>query len=188
MAERVVHFSDLTDQMITDPAQAVQIDVLQHPDLPEGEPRRLEATEEEVRQVGELSVSKAVIIEVTMPGEDQEPQRYVLTAANFGKLAVGRSMSDVLTQAKPIVPEKPSRSREPGRDYETLEFAGFPHRGTTSDEEARLVRENLDQVNANLAAAGKRLIDPQHPDHAKRYGFDGSRDAGQPPLEGGESS
>lgn len=178
MAERVVHFSDLTDQIIADPTQAVRIDVLQHPALPAGEPRRLEATAEEVQQLGDLSISDAVIIEATLPGEDQEPQRYVLTVAKFGKLAVGRSMPDVLAQAKPIVPETPRRTRRErtDRDYNST-HAGYPHRGKPSDEEALYVREHLEEVNAKLAADGFRLVDAEDPDHRRRYGFDGGREA-----------
>jgi hypothetical protein len=45
-------------------------------------------------------------------------------------------------------------------DYSSPEYAGTPHRGRVSPEEAAYVRANLDAVNARLAAAGMRTIDP----------------------------
>jgi len=180
MSERRVHESDLSGQLIVDEANLARVDVLQHPGLEA--PVRLDATPDELEQLGKLSID-AVIIEVTMPGEDQEPQRFVMTSANFGKLAVERSMADILAEATPIIEQPAKRQRgSKERDYNTLQWAGFPHRGTTSDEEARLVRENLPAINANLEKAEQRLIDPENPEHAARYGFDGSRDAAAPEL------
>jgi hypothetical protein len=58
------------------------------------------------------------------------------------------------------------------RDHNTLEWAGTPHKGKTSPEEARLVRENLEVINERLVAQGLRTIEPGNPEHARRYGFD----------------
>lgn len=173
MAERSVHESDLSGQLILDEASLARITVWQHPELEQ--PKVLDAAPEELERVGQLAI-EAVVFDVTMPGET-EPTRHVMTAANFGKLAVKRSMSDVLTNAAPIMPDKQRRVRSETKDYETLELAGQPHRGKVSDDEAHLVRENLEAVNERLRAAGQRVIDPENPDHRKRYGFDGSRES-----------
>jgi hypothetical protein len=99
----------------------------------------------------------------------------VLTTANFAKFATDKPMSEVLEGAERIS----TRRRVGGaavngemRDHNTLEWAGTPHKGKTSPEEARLVRENLEAVNERLTAQGHRTIDPANPEHGRRYGFD----------------
>lgn len=166
--------SDLSAEQI--PAdQRATLTVLEHPDLTE--PVRLEALTSEVEQLGELAM-QPVVIELQMPpsdGEEQEPQLFTLTPANFKKLSK-RPINEVLAGAERIkVRRGLGRSAVNGDriDYGTLEHAGTPHKGKISPEEAAFVRDNLDVVNERLAAADLRIINPVHPDHAKRYGFDG---------------
>lgn len=169
--ERTTHFSDISEQMITDPGQLAQMTVLEHPEI--DEPVKLEATPEELANLGKLAM-EPVICEVTMPGEE-EPTRYVFTPANFGKLAGTKPMKQVLADASPA--EIPKRRNGNGsgngdvHDHNTIEWAGTPHKGKTSPHEALLVREHLDEINARLAAAGHRAIDPANPDHVRRYGL-----------------
>ena len=169
MGEKVMRFSDLSGQLATDPEALASITVTDHPDL-EG-PVRIDAMPEELEQLSKLAI-KAVMLEVRMPDEE-EATRHVLTVANFGKLAVGRAMEDVLATAEPVVVKRRGGAGANGevRNHETLDWAGTPHKGKTSPTEAQLVRENLEAINERLAAQGYRTIDPNHPEHARRYGF-----------------
>lgn len=105
MGERIMHFSDLSGQMIENPEEIVGVVVTEHPDL-DG-PVRLEAMPQELVQLGKLSIA-GVGLEVTSP-DDEEPTRYLLTVSNFNKLATGRPMAEVLENAEPFVPPKAQR-------------------------------------------------------------------------------
>lgn len=169
MGEKVMRFSDLSGQLAPDPDALASITIVEHPDI-EG-PVRIDALPEELDALGKMTV-KAAILEVRMPDEE-EPTRYVVTTANFAKLATEKPMTEVLDSAERVS----ARRRGAGgngevRNHETLEWAGTPHKGKTSPEEARLVRENLAAINERLTAQGYRTIDPGNPEHARRYGFD----------------
>jgi len=160
--------------MITDPDDLVGVLITDHPEL--DEPRRFEAMPGELEQLGKLAIA-GVRLEVTVPG-DEEPTRYILTANNFNKLATKRPMEEVLADARPVAPPTPTRrshnktaNGEALRTFNSLENAGLPHQGKVSAEEARLVRENLEVVNANRATQKLTPIDPANPMDAKRYGF-----------------
>lgn len=170
MGEKAMRFSDLSGQLAPDPNILAVVTVVDHPDL-EG-PVRIDALPEELAQLGKFGLA-AVTLEVTMPGEE-EPTRHVLTTANFNKLATDRPMAEVLAEAEPVVVKRRGGSGNgngEARDHNTLEWAGTPHKGKTSPEEARLVRENLAAVNDRLIAQGLRPVDPTNPEHARRYGF-----------------
>ena len=63
-------------------------------------------------------------------------------------------------------------SREDRANYATIEHAGKPHKGKTTDAEKRLVREHLDEINERLAAQNLRTISLTDPDHVQRYGLE----------------
>ncbi|SRR5258708_1473217 len=171
MGEKVMRFSDLSGQLAPDPEALASITIVDHPELADG-PVRIEALPEELEQLGKFGI-RAVTLEVKLPGEE-EPTRHVLTTANFAKLATDKPMAEVLEGAARV-----STKRRMGgaalngemRDHNTLEWAGTPHKGKTSPDEARLVRENLEAINERLTAQGLRTIDPANPEHAKRYQF-----------------
>lgn len=172
--------SDFSAQAMPNQAESAQA-LVQHPELGD---RRLDLTLEEAARLGELAMKDPVTVTIKLPDvegqEPAEPLRYHLTPANFAKLATRATVEVVMEEAKPLVEYNPrpnTRATAPTRDYNSLEWAGQPHRGTISDDEARLVRENLTAVNERLAAAGKRLIDPENPEIAARYGFGGSQEA-----------
>jgi hypothetical protein len=175
MGEKAVRFSDLSGEMVDNPDELAQITVIDHPDVVDG-PVRIEARPEELETLGKMAI-KAVTLEVKLPDEE-EPTRHVLTTANFAKLATDKPMPEVLEGAERVVVKR-GRANGGGeaRNHETLDWAGTPHKGKTSPEEARLVRENLDAVNARLIAQGYRPVDPANPEHARRYGFDNSLDS-----------
>lgn len=178
MGEKAVRFSDLSGQMVENPDALAQITIVDHPDVVDG-PVRIEALPGELEALGKMAI-KAVTLEVKLPDEE-EPTRHVLTTANFAKLATDKPMAEVLEGAERVIFK---RSRGGGgaangepRDHNSLEWAGTPHKGKTSPEEARLVRENLEAVNVRLVAQGLRPVDPANPEHARRYGFTSVDDA-----------
>lgn len=168
MGQRVVNFSDLSGQQFEPGDQAVRLVVLEHPDL-ENAPAALEAFQSEVTPLLDGALDVAVV-ELHGLGDGQS-QRLVVEVETFNKLAGVEPMPALLKQAPRAT--KVGRTKPPaGRvDYTSLQHAGTPHRGAVTSEEAAVVREHLDQVNARLQAAGCRLIDPTNPEHARRYGF-----------------
>ncbi len=77
-------------------------------------------------------------------------------------MATDVPMAQLLRTAERVKPPKARRAAEK-IDYGTIEHAGRPHRGRVTEEEARLVRERLDEVNKRLADAGIRQVDPGRP-------------------------
>jgi len=57
-------------------------------------------------------------------------------------------------------------------NYATLEHAGKPHKGKTTDAEKRLVREHLDEINERLTAEGLRTVSLSDAEHVERYGLE----------------
>jgi len=181
LGTREIHFSDLSNKPILDDDEIIRLVVFEHPDL-DGGPVQLEATAPEVTAIDNAALT-VVICEMSMPG-DETPKRIVMEREAFDKLATDQPMAEVLKNATPMVPARRTAKAETngsGRiDYATLEHAGTPHKGRTTEPEARLVRENLETINARLTAAGQRTIDPADPKMRERYGFteqpDGSTD------------
>jgi hypothetical protein len=178
MAQRTIHFSDLSSQPILDDADVVRVVVIDHPVL-DGGAVEFEAAAGELTDIGKDALDVAVIELHTAAG--QPPRRVVLDAATFDKLAVDQPMDELLNSATPIRPngraERAPASRAADRvNYATLEHAGAPHKGKVTEAEARLVRANLDIVNARLAASGQRTIDPADPTTRERYGFGAAED------------
>jgi hypothetical protein len=58
-------------------------------------------------------------------------------------------------------------------DYATLEHAGKPHRGKTTDAESEIVRNNLDKINERLERDGMRIIRLDDAEMVARYGLEG---------------
>jgi len=194
MAQRTIHFSDLSSQPILDDADVVRVVVTDHPVL-DGAAVEFEAAAGELTGIDKDALDVAVIELHT--AAERPPRRVVLDAARFDKLAADKPMDELLNSATPVRPngraERAPASRAADRvNYATLEHAGAPHRGKVPEAEARLVRANLNTVNARLAAAGQRTIDPADPTTRDRYGFgsaedetggiDGPNDSATPPA------
>lgn len=168
MGEKVMRFSDLSGQLAPNSEALASITIIDHPDL-DG-PVRIDALPEELEPLAKFAV-KAAVLDVHLPDEE-EPTRYVVTTTNFAKLATDRPMAEVLGNAERVSSRRRrAGGNSDGRNHETLEWAGTPHKGKTSPEEARLVRENLAAINERLTVRGYRVIDPSNSEHARRYGF-----------------
>lgn len=169
MATKAVKVSNLTDDIIPD-GRLVTIIVQRHPDLDDG-PVEIEVDVSELKAIDKHALT-AVVLEIQAPGE--EARRVVLEAKNFDALAKVKSMPEVLAGADPAKTSRPKQASANGQkvNYATLEHCGAPHRGIATEAEAKLVRDNLEEVNQRLQANGQRTIDPSDPTMQKRYGFE----------------
>lgn len=168
MGKKTVHVSDFSGLVLAPDDEVVRVVVLDHPDLVAG-PVQLDARPAEVESIDDAALDVAVV-EIHDRHDGGEPRRVVLTASEFDALATDVPMAQLLRTAERVRPAA-KRKTVDKPDYGTLEHAGKPHRGKVTDEEARLVRQHLDEVNKRLADEGIRQIDPTDPEQAARYGF-----------------
>jgi len=172
MGQKTVRFSDLSGQLITRDDALARIVVHEHPELVDG-PVEIEALTDEA-EVIEQAALRVAVLDLYLP-EDFEPRRIVMDADAFDKLASENPMNQLLIAARPLrrSPRAPvtGGSRGDRLDYATLEHAGKPHKGKTTDVEKQLVREHFDEINRRLAAEGIRTISLADPEHVERYGL-----------------
>jgi hypothetical protein len=180
MGQKTVRFSDLSGQLIMQDEALARIVIHEHPELGDG-PVEIEVLADEAKVVEKAAV-RVALVDLYFPGEE-EPRRVAMDAEAFDKLATERPMAELLIQAPRAraakrTPSRAAASAAPApagrsdRDYATLEHAGKPHRGKTTDEEKALVREHFDEINDRLAAEGLRTISLGDADHVERYGLE----------------
>ncbi len=180
MAQRIVRFSDLTNKIIDDDA-VVRIVVEQHPALQNG-PVEIEASRDEVEPIQNSSLD-LVSLKLFM-GDGSVPETVTMEIEAFNKLAGDSDMEDVLRRAQPAYPPRKRTKLVPTAaadklDYASLEHAGKPHRGKTTDAEKDIVRNNLDKINERLERDGIRTISLDDPEMVARYGLEAlAREAG----------
>ncbi|MEU6708933.1 hypothetical protein [Streptomyces wuyuanensis] len=174
MGQKVIKFSDLSGKHIENEEGMARIIVTQHPDL-EGGPVEIEALPEEVSGI-EAHALDLVTFELRLPDVDKV-MHVVMDVEKFNELAEDSPMSEVIKSAR-RAPQSSVHSqsrRADGREkvnYATLEHAGRPKKGKTSEEEKRIVQNNFDQINERLTSEGFRTIDLKNPDHVARYGLE----------------
>jgi hypothetical protein len=173
VGQKTVRFSDLSGQLILEDNAPARIVVHEHPELADS-PVEIEALADEARAIEKAAVQVAVL-DLYFPGEEQ-PVRVAMDVDAFDQLATDKPMSELLAAARPARRVARSAAASAGRDsrvnYATLEHAGTPHKGKTTDAEKQLVRDHLDQINERLAAQSLRTISLTDPDHIERYGLD----------------
>jgi hypothetical protein len=174
MAQRMVRFSDLTNEIIEDDDTVVRIVIEQHPALGNG-PVEIEVAQDEAETIrkGALSVVSLKLYQ----DDGSEPEAVTMEIEAFNNLAGGVDMADVIRRAKPAYPQrKPARPAPVPAvdklDYSTLEHAGKPHRGKTTEAEKETVRNNLTAINDRLKRDGIRIIDLTNEEHVTRYGLE----------------
>ena len=173
MGQKTVRFSDLSGQLIMDDDALARIVVHEHPELGDG-PVEIEALTEEAEAM-EQAALRVAVVDLYLR-DDIEPRRIVVEADVFDKLATDNPMSQLLVAARPA--RRASRAPASGSsrgdrlDYATLEHAGKPHKGKTTDTEKQLVRDHLAEINERLARQGFRTISLTDPEHVERYGLD----------------
>jgi hypothetical protein len=173
MAQRMVRFSDLTNKVMDD-EEVVRIVVEQHPALENG-PVEIEASKEEVAPIRNRTLD-VVSLKIFM-GDGSEPEPVTMEIEAFNKLADGMDMTDIIRRAQPAYP--PRKQARPAAmstgdklDYASLEHAGKPHRGKTTDAEKETVRNNLDKINERLEQDGMRVIRLDDAEMVARYGLE----------------
>lgn len=164
MGQRVIKFSDLSGKNIESEEDVVRIVVTQHPDIES--PVEIEATSEELTDVEDNALD---LVTFELHYNEGETEQIIMEVDAFNKLATDTPMGEVLKQAKPVGRVPSQAAVKPKINYATLEHAGKPKKGKTSDEEKKLVQENFDQINERLAGEGLRTIDLDNPDHVARY-------------------
>jgi hypothetical protein len=173
MGQKTVRFSDLSGQLIMDDDALARIVVHEHPELGDG-PVEIEALTGEA-EVLERAALRVAVVDLYLP-DDIEPRRIVMEADAFDKLAGQNPMQELLITARPArrSPRTSANGTSRGErlDYTSLEHAGKPHKGKTTDAEKRLVRGHFDEINLRLAAQGIRAISLTDPDHVERYGLE----------------
>jgi hypothetical protein len=172
MGQKTVRFSDLSGQLIIQDDALARVVIHEHPDLGEG-PVEIEALADEAKAV-EHAALRIAVVDLYLPGDD-EPRRIALEADEFDKLSTDRPMSELLVAARPA--RRATRAAANGSsrdrtDYATMEHAGKPHKGKTTDAEKRLVNDHFDEINERLAAHGLRMISLSDPEHVERYGLE----------------
>jgi len=175
MAVRHVIVSDISGTDIGDDEHA-RVVITDHPAL-RGSPVELDVTAAEAERF-QTSRIDLVTLEIHAPGK---PRRHVaIEASAFAALFPDVDLDAVVEQARKVPASNPAAARRPrpsgaatrGRvDYTSPEHAGRLHRGRVTEAEAAYVRDNLDAVNARLAADGERVIDPTDPKERARYGL-----------------
>jgi len=183
VGQKTVRFSDLSGQLITEDDALARIVVHDHPELGDS-PVEFEALTDEAKVI-EKAALRVAIVELHVPGED-EPRRVVVDAATFDALATDTPMNELLITARPARPARRAAKTTSGAasststsgtsgggrvNYATLEHAGEPHKGKTTDLEKQLVRDHFDEINDRLVAQGLRTISLADPEHVERYGL-----------------
>ena len=171
MAQRIVRFSDLTNKIIEDDDAVVRIVVEQHPALQNG-PVEIEVATDEVEPIRKGALSLVGLKLYQRDGS--EPETVTMEIEAFNNLASGMDMSDIIRRAQPAYPPRKQAKPAPATeklDYSTLEHAGKPHRGKTTEAEKETVRNNLDAINERLKRDGIRTIDLDNAEHVERYGL-----------------
>ena len=172
MGQKTVRFSDFSGQLINDDEVPARIVVTEHPELADS-PVEIEALVDEARAIEKAGMPVA-IVDIYFPGD--LPRRVAMEAAAFDKLATDKPMSELLAAARPArrAPRSAAApaAREDRVNYATLEHAGKPHKGKTTDAEKQLVRDHLDEINERLAAENLRTISLTDAEHVERYGLE----------------
>jgi hypothetical protein len=122
VGQKLVKFSDLSGELITEDDAVARIVIHEHPELA-GAPVEIEVLADEALAVEKAAVHVA-LVELYLPGED-EPRRVAMDVEAFDKLATDKAMSELLVSARPARRAvKPREKRGAGRESERGAGAG----------------------------------------------------------------
>lgn len=174
MARREIIVSDLSGKEVEE-GRLARLTVSDHPVLG-SRTVELDATVDEVEGLESTRI-RLVSVGIHLPGQSGV-RRVVMEVSAFDRLLGDQDPSEVLLKARPggrVGEERRARRSSTPKmakvDYTDRDHFGLLHRGRVNEEEAALVRDNLEQANANRQRVGQPLIDPNHPAEKKRYGF-----------------
>ncbi len=174
MGTRRVRYSDLSRKVADDENDIARVVVERHHALQDG-PVELDVLSDEAEQIFKSGLD-VVILQLHRGGEIQT---VIMDTDEFNGLAT--DMEKIIHEAEPAnsPPRKQasaasssSSSTTEKTDYASLEHAGTPHRGKTTEAEKETVRGNLDAINERLKRDGVRTIDLNNPEHVSRYGLE----------------
>jgi hypothetical protein len=172
VGQKTVRFSDLSGEIITRDEALARIVIHEHPGLGDG-PVEIEVLTDEAKAL-EKAALRVAVVDLYLPGEDG-PHRVTMDVDALDELATDKAISELLSTARPARRgARAGAASQASRDragYASLEHAGKPHRGRTTDAERQLVGEHLDQINQRLAAEGLRTISLADREHVERYGL-----------------
>jgi hypothetical protein len=137
--------------------------------------RKLDLSKKDFTELGKAAIN-VLPIEAMLPGEE-EPKMLYLNPDALDALVPGeRKWEDVLADAQTVKKRKMGNGAIVGvanneRDYTSVDWAGSPKKGTTSEYEKRTIFNNFVQINRNLLDREQRLVDPRNPQIAERYGL-----------------
>jgi hypothetical protein len=116
VGQKMVKFSDLSGELITDENAVARIVVHEHPEL-SGTPVEIEVLADEALAVEKADVPVA-LVELYLPGDD-EPRRVAMDVDAFNRLATDRPMTELLNSARPARRAVKTREKRAGsRDAE----------------------------------------------------------------------
>jgi hypothetical protein len=174
VAERLVKFSDLTNTMIEPGTPYARVVVERHSELPTGSRVTLDCLPTELKGIDGIEID---LVLLTIYEDGKEPRKVAMQREDFDALARGDDdmptlIANGMRDVKPA-PERPrSRARTDRVDYGSVEHAGRPHRGGTTEAEKETVRANLDAINERLGREGHRQIDLADAELVERYGLE----------------
>jgi hypothetical protein len=160
VGQKLVKFSDLSGELITEDDAVARIVIHEHPELG-GAPVEIEVLADEALAVEKAAVHVA-LVELFLPGED-EPRRVAMHVEAFDKLATDKTMSELLVSARPARRAVKTREkRGAGREAEHSTGAGSAEANAASPgSPARSVasapspaKAAAPATAASLAAAG----------------------------------
>jgi hypothetical protein len=182
MATKTIKVSDLTGKEIGPEENLARIVVEDHPSITDSVTLEVLPEEVENRLPEEQNFVRVTYYPPSANGGEEKT--LVLSVEEFNNLSTDWDMEIILQEALKEQQEREKSQRGRGGrraagdkgpkvDYSSPEHAGEPHRGKARDKEKEYVRNNLEEVNTRLSEQGMRLIDPNDPKMAERYGLTG---------------
>jgi hypothetical protein len=172
VGDRLVKFSDLSNAMIEPGSPYARIVIERHSELPAGRKVTLDCLPDELKGIDDLEIDMVLC---TVYEDGKDARKVTMQREDFDAMARGDDdMPTLIANNMQEVKPAPARTRAPSTriDYSSIEHAGRPHRGVTTEAEKEIVRTQLDAVNERLQREGHRLIEPADAAMAERYGFE----------------
>src|SRR5690242_1518423 len=148
--------------------------VERHSELAPGSRVSLDCLPSELKGIDDVEID---LVLLTIYEDGRDPRKVAMQREDFDALARGQDdMSTLIANGMREVKPAPERARSRARtervDYGSVEHAGRPHRGSTTEAEKEAVRANLDAINERLAREGHRQIDLADAELVERYGLE----------------
>ena len=177
LGDSPVEIEALTDEARTLEKAALRVAIVELHLPGEQEPRRVVVDAETFDGLATDTPMSELLISARPARPARQPRRGTrassATATATGTAtgtppATGTATTGPTTTTAPIATAGDGGGRV---SYATLEHAGEPHKGKTTDAEKQLVRDHFEEINDRLVAQGVRTISLDDPEHVERYGL-----------------